>query len=58
MRKKTPDFMETKKHVTTKPVGQQVNQRKIKKYLKTSDDEGTTSQIYGMLQKQCSEGNS
>ena len=23
--------METKKHVTTKPMGQQVNQRKIKK---------------------------
>ena len=30
----------------------------IKKYLHTNENEDTTIQIYGMLQKQCLEGNS
>ena len=32
--------------------------KEIKKYLETNDNEDTTTQIYGMPQKQCSEGNS
>ena len=32
--------------------------KEIKKYLETNDSEDTTTQIYGMPQKQCLEGNS
>ena len=31
--------------------------KEIKKYLETNDNEDTTLKIYGMLRKQCSEGN-
>ena len=32
--------------------------KEIKKYLKTNDKEDKTTKIYGMQQKQCSEGSS
>ena len=32
--------------------------KEIKKYLETNDNEDTTTQIYGMPQKQFSEGHS
>ena len=32
--------------------------KEIKKYLETNDNEDTPLKIYGMLQKQCSEGSS
>ena len=37
-------YMETKQHATKKPMGHQGNQRELKKYLETNDNENTTVQ--------------
>ena len=41
---KKTDYMETKQHAAKKPMGQRGNQREIKKYLETIDNENTPIQ--------------
>ena len=47
-----------KKGITEKPMHQQRNQRKFKKYLETNDHVNTTIQNIGMQQKKFLEGSS
>ena len=51
-------YMETKQHATKKPMGQmRKSRRKLKNTLKQMIMKTQPLKIYGMLQKQCSEGN-
>ena len=44
--------METKQHATKKQWSMRKSKGKFKKFLEKNDNENTTFQIYGMLQKQ------
>jgi len=58
MRKKKPTTCRLNNMLLKNQWANEGIKKEINKYLETNDNEDTTTQIYGMPQKKCSEGNS